>query len=141
MGAMSFVSARLMETWAHGQDVVDALGVVRAPTDRLRHIAHLGVRARSFSYVVHGQEAPPGSIEVVLEAPSGGEWRWEIGEPKKGEQVSSITGLAEDFCLIVTQRRNVADTSLKVTGDIAVEWLGIAQAYAGSPGGGRTPQR
>ena len=139
MGALSFVTARLMETWAHGQDVADALGVNRTPTDRLRHIAHLGVRARPFSYLVRGQEAPPGRIEVVLVAPSGGEWTWEIGESDEGEPVSSVTGPAEDFCLVVTQRRNVADTSLTVTGSGAEEWIGIAQAFAGPPGKGRLP--
>jgi uncharacterized protein (TIGR03084 family) len=139
MGAMSFVSARLMETWAHGQDVVDALGAERAPTDRLRHIAHLGVRARPFSYLVRGQEAPPGRIEVVLVAPSGEEWTWEIGEPVEGEPVSSVTGTADDFCLVVTQRRNLADTSLIVTGGLAQEWISIAQAFAGPPGKGRPP--
>ena len=80
MGVLSFISARLMETWAHGQDVCDALGVEREPTDRLRHVAHLGVRARPFSYVVRGREVPPGRIDVVVTGPAGDEWRWEIGD-------------------------------------------------------------
>jgi uncharacterized protein (TIGR03084 family) len=139
MGAMSFVSARLMETWAHGQDVVDALGAQRTPTNRLRHIAHIGVRARPFSYMNSGREVPPGKIDVVLVAPSGEEWIWEIGEAIEGEPVSSVTGPAEDFCLLVTQRRNIVDTSLIVSGRQAQDWLSIAQAFAGPPGGGRPP--
>src|SRR5664280_817439 len=63
MGVLSFISARLMETWAHGQDVCDALGVERMATTRLRHIAHLGVRARPFSYLVRGMEVPEGRID------------------------------------------------------------------------------
>ena len=136
MGVMSFVSARLMETWAHGQDIADALGAQRAPTDRLRHVAHLGVRARPFSYLVHGLDVPPGRIDVTLTAPSGGAWHWEIGSPEQGEQPAEVTGPAFDFCLVVTQRSNVADTGLTITGDRARQWMSIAQAFAGPPGKG-----
>jgi len=139
MGLLSFVSARLMETWAHGQDVADALGRERVATDRLRHVAHLGVKARPFSYVVHGREAPPARIDVVLEAPSGEEWTWQVGEESDLEPVSSIKGTAEAFCLVVTQRRNVADTTLVVKGDTALDWISVAQAFAGPPGPGRAP--
>ncbi len=140
MGVMSFVSARLMETWAHGQDIADALGAQRAPTDRLRHVAHLGVRARPFSYLVHGLDVPPGRIDVTLTAPSGGAWHWEIGSPEQGEQPAEVTGPAFDFCLVVTQRSNVADTGLTITGDRARQWMSIAQAFAGPPGEGRHPR-
>ena len=139
MGTLSFVSARLMETWAHGQDVCDALGVERTPTARLRHIAHIGVRARPFSYVVRGMDVPPGRIDVAVTAPDGGEWRWEIGDAADGGPVATVTGTALDFCLVVTQRRNVADTGLVVEGDLAEEWISIAQAFAGPPGTGRPP--
>jgi len=156
MGALSFVSARLMETWAHGQDVCDALGATRVPTARLRHVAHLGVRARPFSYLVRGREVPEGRIEVVLVGPDGDHWRWEIGS-EAGSNASnasnasagsagsvdgapaSVAGSALDFCLVVTQRRNVADTDLVVTGALAEDWIAIAQAFAGGPGPGRPP--
>ena len=145
MGVMSFVSARLMETWAHGQDVADALGIERVATDRLRHIAHLGVRARPFSYLVRSRDVPVGRIDVVLTAPSGEEWRWEIGEEGAGApagvHASSVRGSALEFCLVVTQRRNVADTALVVEGDTATDWLSIAQAFAGPPGQGRAPSQ
>jgi len=142
MGVLSFISARLMETWAHGQDVLDALGVQRVASARLRHIAHLGVRARPFSYIVRGREVPDGRIDVVVTGPDGDEWRWEIGAGA-GEgatadaSVDSVTGSALDFCLAVTQRRNVADTGLVVTGPLADDWMEIAQAFAGPPGPGR----
>ena len=136
MGAMSFLSARLMETWAHGQDVADALGIVRIPTDRLRHIAHLGVRARPFSYVVHGRPVPDGPVGVVLTGPSGDVWEWETEEGSEDR----VSGSALDFCLVVTQRRNAADTDLEIQGPIAREWLSIAQAFAGPPGRGRPPR-
>ncbi len=137
MGVLSFVSARLMETWAHGQDVADALGRQRRPTDRLRHVAHLGVRARPFSYLVHDQAVPSGRIDVFLTAPSGEIWSWEAGPVDGRDAVGTVRGSALDFCLVVTQRRHVADTSLVVDGGPAVEWMSIAQAFAGPPGPGR----
>jgi uncharacterized protein (TIGR03084 family) len=137
MSAMSFATARLMETWAHGQDVVDGLAAAdrpseRAPTDRLRHVAHLGVRTRGFSYAVHGREAPDGDVRVELTAPSGVAWSW--GDPSSDDRVS---GSAVDFCLVVTQRRHIADTDLVITGPLATEWMEIAQCFAGGPGTGR----
>ncbi len=140
MGALSFISARLMETWAHGQDVADALGRERLPTDRLHHVAHLGVRARPFSYLVHGLEVPPGRIDVVLLGPSGEEWSWAVGTADGGEPPASIGGPALDFCLVVTQRRNSFDTDLTIDGDLAAEWMSVAQAFAGPPGKGRPPR-
>jgi uncharacterized protein (TIGR03084 family) len=140
MGVLSFLSARLMETWAHGQDVADALGHPRLATDRLRHVAHLGVRTRPFSYLVRGKEMPAGRIDVVLTAPSGELWEWVVGEADAGGPVSRVEGPALDFCLVVTQRRNRSDVELLVEGDVAVEWLSLAQAFAGPPGPGRPPR-
>jgi len=144
MGTLSFISARLMETWAHGQDICDALGVDRTPTARLQHIAHLGVRARPFSYVVRGKDVPPGRIDVVVAAPDGATWEWSIGESTgegpvaTGEgPVATVSGTALDFCLVVTQRRNVADTDLDVDGALAEDWISVAQAFAGPAGPGR----
>lgn len=139
MGLLSFVSARLMETWAHGTDVADALGVTRPATDRLRHVAHLGVRARPFSYAVRGREVPAGRIDVILESPGGASWAFSSGESDGNAAVASVTGPALDFCLVVVQRRNIADTTLVVDGDLAVGWMSVAQAFAGPPGPGRPP--
>lgn len=135
MSSLSFVSARLMETWAHGQDVADALGTERVPTDRLLHVAHLGARARPFSYAVRGLEAPSADVRVELEAPSGARWTW--GDEQTG---AAVRGPALDFCLVVTQRRHVDDTALEVDGGAAREWMEIAQAFAGPPGPGRSPR-
>jgi uncharacterized protein (TIGR03084 family) len=128
MSPMSFGTARLMETWAHGQDIADALGVRREPTDRLRHIAYLGVITRGFSYVVRDREPPAVPVYVALTAPSGAEWTW--GDPSAAD---SVRGPALDFCLRVTQRRVLEDLQLEVTGDAAKEWMSIAQAFAGGP--------
>jgi uncharacterized protein (TIGR03084 family) len=132
MSLMSFVTARLMETWAHGQDVVDALGVTRLPTRRLRHIADLGVRTRPFSYAARGLAVPDVPVLVRLEAPDGETWTW--GSTDAAER---ITGPALDFCLVVTRRRHPDDTRLVADGRAADEWLSIAQAFAGPPTPGR----
>jgi uncharacterized protein (TIGR03084 family) len=134
MSLASKVTARIMETWAHGQDVADALGVRRTPTDRLRHVARIGVLAMSNSFATHGLPVPTDPIRVALVAPSGATWEW--GEP---DARHTVTGPAEDFCLVVTQRRHVDDTQLVVEGSAAGEWIAVAQAFAGPPGAGRRP--
>lgn len=133
MSATSMATARLMETWAHGQDVADALDVVRLPTARLRHIAHLGVRTRDFAYRIRDLVPPSEPTRVELTAPDGTIWIWNEGA------VQSVMGPALDFCLLVTQRRNRADLNLVTRGADADEWLDIAQAFAGPPGTGRAP--
>ena len=134
MRPISMATARVMETWAHGQDVADALGVKRVPTDRLRHVAHLGVRTRDFAYSVHRRPAPPDPFRIELAGPAGELWAW--GPIDAGQQV---IGPALDFCLLVTQRRHRADLRLVAVGPAADEWLDIAQAFAGPPGRGRRP--
>jgi uncharacterized protein (TIGR03084 family) len=136
MAARSFVTARLMESWAHGQDVADALRVVRRPSTRLRHVAHLGVRARPFSYAVNGLTMPAVEVAVRLTGPDGELWEWG---PAGAQPDDLVSGPAVDFCLVVTQRRHLADTRLSVVGDAAAQWLAIAQAFAGAAGPGRTP--
>lgn len=134
MSAASSVTARLMETWAHGQDVVDALGVTREPTDRLRHVAHIGVSARPFSYATRGRTMPDGPVRVELVGPHGDEWVWG-----PDDTTDVVRGPALDFCLVVTQRRHIDDTALVVEGPLATDWMAIAQAFAGPPGAGRAP--
>ena len=134
MSVASALTARLMETWAHGQDVADALGVPYPVTPRLHHIAHLGVRTFGFAFQLRGLDVPTEPLRVTLAAPDGTEWCW--GEPDAVEQVS---GSALDFCLVVTQRRHPDDTDLVTTGPIGARWLQVAQAFAGPPGEGRDP--
>lgn len=127
MSARSSITARQMETWAHGYEVFDLLGIERAERDRLRNIAHLGVTTFGWSYAVRGREAPAPIPRVVLTAPSGALWTWnEISE------VERVEGSATDFCAVVTQTRNIDDTNLRVTGPIATEWMSIAQCFAGA---------
>ncbi|MEP9384419.1 TIGR03084 family metal-binding protein [Nocardioides sp. KR10-350] len=132
MSPASMATARFMETWAHGLDVREALGHTYEPGDRIRHVCHLGVRARDFAYVVRQLDPPPEEFRVELTAPSGEVWTWG---PEDAAQ--RVTGPAYDFARLVTQRIHRDDTDLTATGDEAPRWLTIAQAFAGPPGEGR----
>jgi uncharacterized protein (TIGR03084 family) len=136
MSLPMLLTARLMETWAHGTDIANALGVTRVPTIRLRHVAHLGVRTRAYSYAVRGRTVPPGEVRVELDGPGGERWVW--GDDGAADQVR---GPALDFCLVVARRRHPSDTALVVEGPAATEWLAIAQAFAGPPGTDPAPMR
>jgi uncharacterized protein (TIGR03084 family) len=133
MSAASMATARMMETWAHGQDVADALGVTRAPTARLRHVARIGVRTRDFAFTINGLPLPEEDFRVELTGPDGEPW--EFGPQDAPQRVS---GTALDFCLLVTQRRHRDDLGVRAVGSDADTWLTIAQAFAGPPGTGRT---
>ncbi|MFC4506368.1 MULTISPECIES: TIGR03084 family metal-binding protein [Streptomyces] len=135
MSTASMATARLMETWAHGLDIADALGVVRTPTDRIRHIVRLGIRTRDFAFGVHGQPVPFEEFRVELTSPSGELW---VYGPEDADD--RVTGPALDFCLLVTQRAHRADLALTAVGPDADRWLDVAQAFAGPPGNGRAPK-
>jgi uncharacterized protein (TIGR03084 family) len=137
MSPASMATARFMETWAHSLDVYDADadggGQGRPePTDRIRHVAHLGVRTRDFAFGVHGEKPPAAEFRIELNAPSGTLWTWG---PEDAAQI--VSGSAYDFCLLVTQRAHRDDTNLVAVGRDADHWLDIAQAFAGPPGDGR----
>jgi uncharacterized protein (TIGR03084 family) len=132
MSAGSMATARLMETWAHGLDVADALGVQRPATARLRSVAHNGVRTRDYAFAINGLAAPADAFRVELRAPDGSTWTWG---PEDAAQ--RVTGSAEDFCMLVTQRRPRSALDVTAEGEEAQRWLTIAQAFAGPPGPGR----
>jgi uncharacterized protein (TIGR03084 family) len=129
MSAASLATARLMETWAHGEDVAEALGVRRPPTERLRHVAYLAVRTRGFSFLSRGTTPPEAEIRVELTAPDGS--LWTFGPEDAPERV---TGPAIDFCRLATRRAHRDDLALTATGPGADRWLDITQAFAGPPG-------
>lgn len=126
MSARSSVTARLMETWAHGQEIHDRLGAVRQNTDRIRNIVILGINTYGWTFRNRGEDMPGPMPFVCLTAPSGEVWTY--GEAHGDER---IEGLAEEFCQVVTQTRNIADTGLKVTGSVARDWMAKAQCFAG----------
>ncbi len=133
MSAASMATARLMETWAHGLDVADALGVHKPATARLRSIAHIGVRTRDYAFAINNLAVPTEPFRVELAAPDGSTWTWG-----SDDATQRVTGSAEDFCFLVTQRRPLASLDITAEGADAQKWLTIAQAFAGPPGPGRS---
>ncbi|NIP14650.1 MAG: TIGR03084 family protein [Pseudomonadales bacterium] len=123
-----FTTARQMETWAHGWEIYDCLRLNRAHSDRIKNIAAIGVRTFGWTFVNRGLELPGDPPFVRLTAPSGDVWEWN--DPGAD---SSVTGSAVEFCQVVTQVRNIADTQLEVRGKPAREWMAIAQCFAGGP--------
>ena len=131
MSVRSSIIARQMEHWAHAQAIFDVLGVDRENADRIRNVAHIGVTTFSWSFRVRGQTPPTPKTFVKLTAPSGDIWTWNP------DQVDNrIEGSAVEFAQVVTQCRNVNDTKLSMTGDIARQWMEHAQCFAG---GSETP--
>ncbi len=128
MSARSSITARLMETWAHGQEIYDLLGLKRDNADRIKNIAHLGVNTFGWTFANRKEPVPDTVPYVRLTAPSGDTWEW--GAPSESERVE---GAAEEFCQVVCQTRNIADTSLLATGLIANQWMSVAQCFAGPP--------
>ncbi|TNJ42079.1 TIGR03084 family metal-binding protein [Phaeobacter sp. B1627] len=128
MSVLSAITARQMETWAHGQEIFDLLGVQRKETDRIRNIAHLGVATFGWSYQVRGLAVPTSPPYVVLTAPSGDIWRWN--EP---QDTNRVEGSAVEFAQVVTQVRNLADTQVRTTHGTAHAWMLQAQCFAGPP--------
>jgi uncharacterized protein (TIGR03084 family) len=135
MSATSMVTARFMETWAHALDVYETVGLTPQRTDRIKHVAHIGVRTRGFSFANAGREVPAAEVRVELTAPSGALWTWGPDDAPE-----AVHGSAYDFCLLATQRVHRADTDLLAEGPGADAWLDIAQCFAGPAGGGREPK-
>ncbi len=131
MGARSFASARLMETWAHGQDIWDVVGLVRPTSPRLKHIAHLGVTTFKWTFVNRKLPVPETMPRVDLTAPDGSIWSWN-----ENSSDEFVKGRAADFCLLVTQRRHLKETDLVFAGEVTGRWLSIVQCFAGPPADG-----
>ncbi len=135
MSVRSFATARLMECWSHGLDALDAAHITPIDSDRLLHVAHLGVITRGFAYQNRGLEVPDTEIRVELVSPSGDIWEWGPADAQ-----NRITGSAGEFCRVVTRRLHLDDTKVKSEGESASEYLKIAQAFAGPPGPDRQPK-
>ncbi len=134
MSAKASASARILEVWAHGQDIYDTLGIVRKGTERLKHIAHIGFITFKWTFINRGLEPPVEKVRLELNSPGGELWEWGDSDAD-----DVITGEAIDFCLVTTQRRHVSDTGLNLTGSIAEKWMEIAQSFAGPPDDGPAP--
>jgi uncharacterized protein (TIGR03084 family) len=127
MSVRSSITARLMETWAHGQAIYDLLGQRRVDTDRIKNVVVIGINTFGWTFSNRGLPVPPNRSSLRLTAPSGVLWEWE------GDSANLIEGSAVEFCQVVAQTRNIADTKMKVVGETAKAWMAIAQCFAGPP--------
>jgi uncharacterized protein (TIGR03084 family) len=123
-----FATARQMETWAHGWEIWDLIGGVRPAADRLYNVATIGVRTFGWTFTNRGEDLPGPAPRVELTSPSGRLWTWN-----EDNATNCVRGSAVEFCQVVTQVRNIADTALTVEGPIAQQWMAIAQCFAGPP--------
>ena len=128
MSVRSSITARLMETWAHGHGLYDLFGQQRTETDRLRNVVVLGINTFSWTFANRGMPVPATMPYVRLSGPSGAVWEW--GQP---DGANFVDGSALEFCQVVAQVRNIADTRLKLGGSVAARWMSIAQCFAGPP--------
>lgn len=128
MGVRMFTTARMMETWAHGQEIYDLKRIERVANDRIRHICVIGVKTFAWTFINRRLQVPGPPPRVRLTAPSGAIWDWN-----ERSESGRIEGDALDFCQVVTQVRNIADTALEVEGEVAARWMSIAQCFAGGP--------
>jgi uncharacterized protein (TIGR03084 family) len=128
MGVKMFATARQMETWAHGQELYDVMGKERVFHDRLRNVAEIGVRTFGWTFA-NRKLPPPGEVPYVrLVAPSGAIWEWNAPSAE-----NAVQGNGVEFCQVVTQTRNIGDTSLRVVGAPARQWMALAQCFGGPP--------
>ncbi|MBF9033335.1 maleylpyruvate isomerase family mycothiol-dependent enzyme [Rhodobacterales bacterium HKCCE2091] len=125
MSVVSFAAARQMEAWAHGQDIYDMKAAPRPLHDRISNICDLGMRTFGWSFANRGLPVPE-APSLSLTLPSG------VPFARAGAGNGSVQGTAIDFALVVTQRRPVEETSLVATG-AGLDWLPIAQCFAGPP--------
>jgi uncharacterized protein (TIGR03084 family) len=128
MSVLSSITARLMETWAHGQAIFDLMSQERNVTDRIKNVAVIGINTFGWTFANRGLAVPADRPYVRLTSPSGEVWEWNQPDPK-----NVVEGSAVEFCQVVTQTRNIADTRLKVVGETASAWMSIAQCFAGPP--------
>jgi uncharacterized protein (TIGR03084 family) len=128
MSVISSITARLMETWSHAQAIYDMLGAERIDADRIGNIVRLGVNTYGFTWQNRRIDPPGPMPQLRLTAPSGA--IWDYGEASES---GVISGGATEFCQVVTQCRNIADTSLDVSGEVAHQWMAVAQCFAGPP--------
>jgi uncharacterized protein (TIGR03084 family) len=124
MRTPSLITARMMETWAHGLDVRAALGVSAYDSDRLAHVAWLATRALPYAFSVAGREMPSAPLRIELQLPSDAVWTY--GPENAADR---ITGSAGDYCRVFVHRRSRTDTSLVIEGDAAEAAITVARAY------------
>lgn len=122
MSAKTFATFRLMETWAHGLDIYDALSIEVEDTTRIRHVCWLGWKTLPYAFKAAGLDYAPVRVEVI--GPGYAKWVYGADDAE-----NVIKGSASDWARIVVRRVPPGKTRLKLTGELAETALEVAQAY------------
>lgn len=125
LSARTLAATRLAETWIHTGDVAEAVGVVLAPGERLRHVARLAWRTLPYAFARAGRELA-GPVSFELEGPAGGRWIFAPEEPP----VTVVRGPGVELCLVAGRRLDPAATSLRAEGPDAAAVLSLIRTYA-----------
>ena len=70
MSVRSSITARHMETWSHGQEVFDQLGIDRINTDRIKNIVIIGINTFGWTFINRSLEVPKKVPMIILVSPS-----------------------------------------------------------------------
>ena len=134
MSARAFATLRLMETWAHGLDVKDAMeGLLTydeeeedptLDTSRIRHVAWLAHRMLPYAFAEAGEDYPESGIRLELMGPQYA--RWVYG-PEDAPDI--IKGIASEWCRIAVQRMDHSTASLKTEGEKAETAIMVVRTY------------
>jgi uncharacterized protein (TIGR03084 family) len=122
MSARTFATFRLMETWAHGLDIYQALEIEVEDTARIRHVCWLGWKTLPYAFKAAGLDYSPVRVEVI----GPGYAKWVYGPDDTDEL---IKGSASDWARVVVRRIKPKDVRLKVTGENAQKAVEVAQAF------------
>jgi len=122
MSAKTFATFRLMETWAHGLDIYQALDIEVEDTARIRHVCWLGWKTLPYAFKEAGLDYTPIRVEVI----GPGYAKWVYG-PEDADDL--IKGSASEWARIVVRRVSPKKVRLKVTGETANRAIEVAQAY------------
>jgi uncharacterized protein (TIGR03084 family) len=122
----AFSAGRLMEHWAHGLDISDALAIPAAETPRLRHVARLGLDSLRYALArAHVRWPADRSLRLELAGADGSPY---VFGPREATDV--LRGPLVQWCRIAVQRsRGGGPAGLEPTGELAELALRHARAY------------
>ncbi|MDT0442535.1 maleylpyruvate isomerase family mycothiol-dependent enzyme [Streptomyces johnsoniae] len=126
MPARTFATARLMEHWAHGLDVRDALGLPVAETARLHHVAALGLATLRWA-LARGRVRWPAGRSLRLDLAAADGTRHAFGD---ADATDVLRGPLLAWCRVATRRtRGGPPPELRPEGELAELALLHARAY------------
>jgi uncharacterized protein (TIGR03084 family) len=125
LAAITLATTRLAETWIHSGDVAAGLSRELTPAARLRPIARLAWRTLPYAFARAGKTLS-GPVALRLTAPDGTTWEFDPDEPP----LTTVSGLALEFCLVAARRIAPTETALTTTGPDGADVLDLVRTFA-----------